>query len=103
VTPVLILLLGSGAVLSVLEQEWVHKTLLLPVLLFAALSIPKQWLKTRNQTMLILASVGICAFLSAMFFHGFPEVVLTMIGSACLISAHLISLKLSKQANYQRL
>jgi hypothetical protein len=47
--------------------------------------------------MLGLAIVGICAFVVAQFFHGMPEVVLTMIGSIGIISAHLLSLRLTKQ------
>jgi NhaP-type Na+/H+ or K+/H+ antiporter len=96
-TPLLILLLGTNALLGTLEHEWVHKIFLLPVLFIAAISLPKRYFATRNQTMLGLAIVGICAFVVAQFFHGMPEVVLTMIGSIGIISAHLLSLRLTKQ------
>jgi hypothetical protein len=86
-----------------LESEWVHKLLLLPVLLIAAMSLPKRYILTRNQTMLGLAVVGISAIIGAQFFHGTPEVVLTMIGSIGIIGAHLLSLKLLKKGNSSQL
>jgi hypothetical protein len=96
VTPLLILLVGTNAILGTLEQEWVHKLLILPVLILAATSLPKRYMATRNQSMLVLAIVGVLGFICSQFFHGTAEVLFTMIGSVCLVWAHLLSLRLMK-------
>lgn len=96
-TPLLIFFLGTNVLLGTLESEWVYKVFLLPVLAIAAISIPKRYIATRNQTMLGFAVFGICVFIGAQFFHGTPELVFTIIGSIGVIGAHLLSLKLLKQ------
>lgn len=93
-TPILILLLGTNMFLSGLENEWVHKLLLLPVILMALSSIPKRWLATKNQWLLISSGIGLVTLITAQFNHGPSEVLLTMLGSTCLIAAHLLSIKL---------
>ncbi len=95
-TPILLLLMGTNVFLAHLESEWVHKLLLLPVLVIALSSIPRRWLATRNQWLLILASIGFITIITAQFNHGVNEVWLTMLGSTCLIGAHFISLHLAK-------
>jgi hypothetical protein len=95
-TPILLLLMGTNVFLAHLESEWVHKLLLLPVLVIALSSIPRRWLATRNQWLLILASSGFIAIITAQFNHGVNEVWLTILGSICLISAHFLSLNLVK-------
>lgn len=93
-TPILILLLGTNTLLGALEHEWVHKLLLLPVVIMALSSIPKCWMATKNQWLLIFSGIGVVALISAQFNHGSSEVLLTMFGSTCLIAAHLLSFKL---------
>jgi hypothetical protein len=93
-TPILILLLGTNMFLGALEQEWVHKLLLLPVMIVAVSSIPKRWMATKNQWLLILSGIGLVALIGAQFHHGLSEVLLTMVGSICLICAHFLSIKL---------
>jgi hypothetical protein len=95
-TPLLILLMGTNLFLGALEAEWVHKLLLLPVLVFALSSIPRRWLATRSQWLLILAGTGFMTIITAQFNHGVNEVWLTMLGTICLISAHFLSLKRAK-------
>jgi hypothetical protein len=97
VTPLLILLLGTNALLGTLEQEWVHKLLLLPVFVLAAISLPKRYMHTRNRIILLLSVMGICGFTASLFFHGSMEILFTVVGSVGLISAHLLSIKLMKQ------
>jgi hypothetical protein len=95
-TPLLILIMGTNMFLGALEAEWIHKLLLLPVLIIALSSVPKRWLATRNQWLLILASAGFITIIAAQFHHGMNEVWLTMLGSTCLIAAHFLSLNLIK-------
>ncbi len=100
-TPLLFLLLGSNALLGGEEHEWMHKIILGPVLLLAALTIPRTYWLTRNKHMLTLAILGISAFVVAQLIHGYAELVLTMIGSICLIGAHSISLKLMRGCEHR--
>jgi hypothetical protein len=95
-TPVLILVMGTNILLGHLEAEWVHKLLLLPVLVIALSSIPGRWLVTRNQWLLILTSSVFFTIISAQFSHSANEVVLTVLGSICLIGAHFLSLTLAR-------
>ena len=95
-TPVLILVMGTNILLGHLEAEWVHKLLLLPVLVIALSSIPGRWLVTRNQWLLILTSTGFVTIISAQLSHGANEVSLTVLGSICLIGAHFLSLTLAR-------
>jgi hypothetical protein len=95
-TPALVLLMGTNVFLGHLGAEWVHKLLLLPVLIIALSSIPRRWLVTRNHWLLILTSSGFVTIISAQFNHGANEVWLTLLGSICLIGAHFLSLTLSR-------
>lgn len=95
-TPVLILVMGTNILLGHLEAEWVHKLLLLPVLVIALSSIPGRWLVTRNQWLLILTGTGFVTIISAQFNHGANEVSLTVLSSICLIGAHFLSLTLAR-------
>ena len=88
--------MGTNILLGHLEAEWVHKLLLLPVLVIALSSIPGRWLVTRNQWLLILTSTGFVTIISAQFSHGANEVSLTVLGSICLIGAHFLSLTLAR-------
>ena len=94
VTPLFIMFAGASAMGSFLSSEWVHKALLIPVLLMALATLPKAWYLTRDRWILSLATVGLSAMLGAMLFHGAMEVVLTVFGSVSLIIAHRKSLKL---------
>lgn len=80
--------------LGTLEHEWVHKVLLLPVVIVALSSIPKRWMATKNQWLLVFSGIGLASLIVAQFNHGIGEVLLTLLGSICLISAHLLSIKL---------
>jgi hypothetical protein len=95
-TTALVLLMGTNVFLGHLEAEWVHKLLLIPVLIIALSSIPRRWLATRNQWLLILTSSGFVTIISAQFNHGANEVWLTVLGSICLIGAHFMSLTLAR-------
>jgi hypothetical protein len=95
-TPALVLLMGANVFLGHLEAEWLHKLLLFPVFVIALSSIPKRYLATRNQWLLILTSSGFVTIISAQFNHGANEVWLTLLGSICLIGAHFLSLTLAR-------
>ena len=88
--------MGANLVLGYLEAECVHKFLLLPVFVIALGSIPKRYLITGNQWLLILTSTGFVTIISAQFNHGANEVSLTVLGSICLIGAHFLSLTLAR-------
>ena len=96
-TPLLILLLGSSTLLGVVESEWTHKILLLPVFILAIFSLPMAWLKTHNLWILIFSILGISLIITAQFFHGTNEVLLTVLGSMSLVIAHLANIKLRQR------
>jgi len=95
-TPLLVLVMGTHLVLGDLVAERVHKLLLFPVFVIALSSIHERYLATRNQWLLILTSSGFITIITAQFNHGENEVLLTLLGSICLISAHFLSLTLAK-------
>jgi hypothetical protein len=82
---------GDQLVLGYLEAELVHKFLLFPVFVIALGSIPKRYLITGNQWLLILTSTGFITIITTQFNHGENEVWLTVLGSICLIGAHFLS------------
>jgi hypothetical protein len=56
------------------------------------------WLKTLNLWVLILPLLGISLIITAQFFHGINEVLLTILGSISLVISHLTNIKL-RQGN----
>jgi hypothetical protein len=88
--------MGTNFVLGYFEAEWVHKLLLFPVFVIAFRSIPKRYLVTGNQWLLILTSTGFITIITAQFHHDENEVWLTVLGSICLIGAHFLRLPLAR-------
>ncbi|MFT6122052.1 MAG: hypothetical protein ACJASG_000574 [Oleiphilaceae bacterium] len=70
--------------------------LLFPVFVIALNNIPKRYLVTQNQWLVILTSTGFITVITAQFNHGENEVWLTLLGSICLIGAHFLSLTLAR-------
>lgn len=95
-TPVVLLLIGTGALATAFASETTHQILLIPVLFLALYSLPVAWYKSRNRALLILAITGLAWLIAARFFHGYLEVMLTTLGSVSLIAGHIISLKQCK-------
>ncbi len=92
-TPVILLLAGTGALTNAFASEITHQLLLIPVMFLALYSLPVAWYKSRNYRLLVLTLAGLAGLISARFFHGNLEVILTTAGSLCLIAGHLISFK----------
>jgi hypothetical protein len=66
------------------------------VFVIALNNIPKRYLVTQNQWLVILTSTGFITVFTAQFNHGENEVWLTLLGSICLIGAHFLSLTLAR-------
>lgn len=94
--PIVMILLSGNALLSVLESEWVHSLLLVPIFIVMMISLPSSWLKTRNPWILVFAILGAVLLLVSRATHGMSEVLLTLFGSSSLIAAHLVSFKLRR-------
>jgi hypothetical protein len=95
-TQLLILVMGINLVLGYLEAEWMHKLLLYSAFVIALSSIPKRYLVTRNQWLLIMTSNGFITIITSQFNRSENEVWLTVLGSICLIGAHFLSLTLAR-------
>ncbi|GGD76592.1 MerC domain-containing protein [Lacimicrobium alkaliphilum] len=95
-TPAVLFLIGTGTLTSAFASEITHQILLMPVLFLALYSLPVAWYKNRDNKLLILALSGLTWLIAARFFHGYVEIMLTTLGSVCLISGHIISLNQCK-------
>lgn len=95
-TPVILLLAGTGALTNAFASETTHQLLLIPVLFLALYSLPVAWYKSRNHNLLMLTLSGLAWLIAARFFHGHVEIILTALGSVSLIAGHIISIKQCK-------
>lgn len=95
-TPILIIVLGTNSVLSTLETELFHRIILLPVLTMAFYQGYYSWKNPKTKRSRVLLTAGCCLVITAQFFHGIAEVLLTVIGSITLISGHFFHLKQNK-------
>ena len=90
-TPAFVLLMGVGPVSSALGSEWPHIIFLVIALSLALLSLPKAWRQSRNPMILVLGLLGAASLSAGLLVHGELEVAFTLVGSVCLILAHLYS------------
>jgi hypothetical protein len=98
-----VLAFASPSISSFLENEWIHKGLLIaliPISLIAFLRSQKIHKKNRP---VILGAVGVASLILAVLLERlhieipYSEQALTTLGSILLISAHYINIKFTKQ------
>lgn len=91
--PVLIAFGVSVAGLSVIGNERVHLFLVIPIVLFAAWSLPASFSKHRQPVPVMIALIGIVLLLLGLMIESY-ELPLTVAASLLLMSAHLYNRKL---------
>ncbi|MCH8492140.1 MAG: MerC domain-containing protein [Idiomarina sp.] len=96
-TPIAMLIFGSGAILGWFASEWVHVALYLPVVLLVAISIVPNCVHLKAYRLLTLSLAGLLLMTISFGFHGAAEVVLSVGGASCVFAAHFINLRTRKQ------
>ncbi|MCE2595969.1 MerC domain-containing protein [Motilimonas cestriensis] len=91
-TPALLVLVGYDVFGPALRSEWPHRIFLLFALSLALLSLPKAWQQTRRPMIAVLGVLGAANLISGLFVHGPLELGFTLVGSVCLILAHVLSM-----------
>lgn len=94
-TPLLMASGSFGGSLLLLESEWLHRFLLIPVLMLALLTVLSIVRRQADWYLLILVAAGVGMMLSAIFyeerFGGDFEQTATVIGGCVLIVFHLMN------------
>ena len=96
-TPLTLLLLGSSALLGWFASEWIHVALYLPVVLLVLISIIPTCIHLKAYRLLFLAAAGLIAMTVSFGFHGAAELVLSIVGAACIFTAHFMNLRLQRR------
>lgn len=91
--PILLMLGITAAGQTLMNEEIIHIGLLVPILLIALLSLPSGYKKHRHPIPSLLAFLGIVCMISALLIENL-ELILTIMASCILITAHLSNLKL---------
>lgn len=91
--PILIILGVSVAGSSLLENEQVHMLLVIPIVLFAAWSLPASIKKHRQPLPLMIALTGILLLFMGLMSEQY-EMPFTVTASLLLMTAHLYNRKL---------
>ena len=78
-----------------LEGEQIHMGLLVAVFIYTALFL---W-PYANKINIAISIVGLIVLSGALQFHGAWETAFTIVGSLCLMTAHLMDFKLKQKAN----
>lgn len=94
-TPIVIGFGAAGLLGEWLASEWIHKVMLVPVVLLAILSLPRSYKKHQNHWPLMLGVIGISIMVSALLGPESLETWITLGGGAVLITAHLWNRNLS--------
>lgn len=94
-TPIVIGFGTAGLLGDWLASEWIHKVMLVPVVLLAILSLPGSYKKHQNHWPLMLGVIGISIMVSALLGPESLETWITLGGGAVLITAHLWNRNLS--------
>lgn len=102
-TPLVIGLGTAGLLGEWLASEWVHKLMLVPVILLALLSLPGSYIKHKRHWPLVFGVVGIIVMVSALLGPESLETWITITGGLLLITAHLWNRNLCLQVlSHQR-
>lgn len=93
-TPLVIGFGAAGLLGEWFTSEWVHKVMLIPVILLAILSLPSAYRKHKNHFPLLLGGLGLSTMVSALIGPESLETWITLTGGL-LITAHLWNRNLS--------
>lgn len=85
--------LGLGELLEAYHTDWLHALLIVPIVSILAISLPKAYRSHGNPLPLYLAIIGVVTLVVAAIAGHYLETVLTVFGSALVISAHFINRK----------
>lgn len=96
-TPIVIGFGAAGLLGEWLSSEWIHKFMLVPVVLLALLSLPSAYKQHKNSWPLWLGIIGIFTMVLALVGPEAMETWITLIGGMLLITAHLWNRNLSLQ------
>lgn len=77
-----------GLVGQLLNSEWVHSVILIPVVALAVLSLPSSYRSHRKHWPMVIAVIAIAALFSAFFLPETLELWLTVPAALLLILAH---------------
>ena len=94
-TPIVIGFGTAGLLGEWLTSEWVHKVMIIPVILLAILSLPGAYRKHKNRWPLLLGGLGLSSMISALLGPESLEIWITLAGGLLLITAHLWNRNLS--------
>lgn len=95
VTPIVIGFGTAGLLGDWFTSEWVHKVMLVPVILLAILSLPGAYRRHKNHWPLLLGGIGLSTMVSALIGPETLETWITLSGGLLLITAHLWNRNLS--------
>ncbi|WP_157982856.1 MerC domain-containing protein [Aliidiomarina minuta] len=98
-TPFILIFTSSGLLGVLFGSELFHWFMLAPVTIVVILSFPSAWRIHHNLWPGSLSFAGLALLLSALAFHGWPEIALTILGGSLLFSAHIMNRRLLLKAN----
>jgi len=93
-TPLLLALGVLGGAGALLESEWLHGLLLVPMLMLAALSLPDGWRLHRNRWPLGFAVLGFLLLFVSFASEALLETLLAVSASLLVATAHLLNRQL---------
>lgn len=96
-TPIVIGFGAAGLLGEWLASEWIHKLMLVPVVLLALLSLPSSYKKHKKYWPLLLGSLGVLTMVCAILGPESMETWISISGGMLLIAAHLWNRNLSLQ------
>mgnify|MGYP006078176075 CR=1 FL=1 len=95
-TPIIMAIGVSGVLASVIDTEFVHLLLIIPVALLLLLTVPKAYKRYKNLNLVLTALIGMVFLIAALFLSEEYEAILTIIGGSFLIVFHQWSLRLHR-------
>lgn len=90
-TPALIVMGGAGLIGGILELEWVHQILLIPVCFFVFTSLPSSFRQHLNWRPLALGLPGFALMLMGVFGPAALELYVSLSGGALVVAAHVFN------------
>lgn len=99
-TPALIAAGGAGLIGGVLELEWVHQILLIPVCFFVFTSLPSSFRQHLNWRPLALGLPGFTLMLMGVYGPAELELYLSLSGGALVVAAHMFNRRYRLRANH---
>ena len=94
ITPVFMLVGISSVGIHLVESEWIHWLLVIPIILLALWSFPNGWKTHGDYKPLIFGTAGVILMVMSLFVEHSYETYLAISAGLLLISAHLLNRKL---------